>query len=134
MAAASAPDEIVARHVASTRLEALALFVPVQARGASYGGAADPLLDDVVDILHLCQTADEETTVLTGVCTKLRGRLRAAAVAFLAREAAAWVTIVADGGRIDPEIAERASSAGIVISPHRRGDRIEAAAEPKPFS
>src|SRR5436309_663327 len=53
VAAASAPDEIVARHVASTRLEALALFVPVQARGASYGGAADPLLDDVVDILHL---------------------------------------------------------------------------------
>jgi transcriptional regulator with GAF, ATPase, and Fis domain len=37
-------------------------------------------------------------------------------------------TVESDGGRIDPEIAQRAIAAGVAIAPHRHDDRMEAAA------
>jgi transcriptional regulator with GAF, ATPase, and Fis domain len=129
LAASAAHDaDIVKRHVRATGLEALALFVPVAS--ASLGDAA-PSVDDVLEILRVCQNAEEEQTVLTDVCARVRRQLRAAAAAFVGQDAGALVTMAAEGGRIEPDIAERVIAAQVAIAPHRHQDRIEAAAPVK---
>jgi tetratricopeptide (TPR) repeat protein len=54
--------------------------------------------------------------------------LRAAGVAFAALLGRRADIICGDGARLDLGIVERAADAGITIAPHRRDDRIEAAA------
>ncbi len=130
-AAAGSEAEVVKRHVAATGLGALALFAPLDGRLLRQPDAFDPVIEDVVEILRVCQNADEEGAVLTDVCGRLRRRLHAAAVAFIAAEGTTLLTIAAEGVRIEAAVAERAISAGIVIPPHRHGDRLEAAAPVK---
>ena len=60
----SAPlQQIVARHVASTGLGALVLYVPF-APAMKRGGTLDSMVDDIVDILDLCQTSADEIALL----------------------------------------------------------------------
>ena len=129
LAASGAHDaDVLKRHVRATGLEALALFVPTR---TALAGATAPSVDDVVEILRACQNAEEEQTVLTDVCARVRHRLRAAAAAFVVQDAGALVTIAAEGGRIEPDIAERAITVQAAIAPHRHEDRVEAAAPVK---
>ncbi|HMD33324.1 MAG TPA: sigma 54-interacting transcriptional regulator [Vicinamibacterales bacterium] len=103
---------------------ALALFAPADAAA----GRTDPAIDDVIVILRACQTAEDEAVVLKDVCAHVRGQLRAIAAAFVVRAERGCEVFVFDGGRVDLEMAERAMTAGIVIRPHRYGDRIGGAA------
>jgi len=89
-ASAAADDDIVRRHVRATGLDALALLVPT--RAAAFGVGA-PAVDDLIEILHACQNADEEHTVLADVCARVRRQLRAAATAFVGLDAGRPITI-----------------------------------------
>src|SRR5207249_385604 len=92
------------------------------------GQATYPFVDDLVAILRMCQTASDEIELLKEVCARLRQHLHAAAVAFVTVRGGHAHILVSDGVRLETEIAERAVSAGITISPHGGSDRIEAAA------
>jgi transcriptional regulator with GAF, ATPase, and Fis domain len=119
-------QEIVARHVASTGLGALALYVP-SSPATKRAGPVDPMVEAVVDILDVCQTAADENAVLAEVCRRIRRRVRAVATACAAAERAGCTVVTSDGGRIELAIAERVVAAGIAIAPHRCDDRIESA-------
>jgi len=120
---------VVARHMKATELMALALWT-LEGTGTEHGelGGLEGVVNGLIGILRACQEGEEEAAVLTGVCTRVRGQLRAAAVAFVAADAADLAVVAADGGRIDLETARRAIDAGMIITPHRMDDRIEAAA------
>jgi hypothetical protein len=92
--------------------QALTLFVPPE----SVGGTRDQLpVDDVIEILRCCQVADEEGVVLRTVCEKLRTRLSAAAVAFVAPQG----VVMASAGRGSTgRMAERVLAVGEPIPPH----------------
>ena len=115
------PSEVLARHVAATGLAALALWLPA---GAAEGSGVDPLTSEVVSILQLCQTAEDESHVLAQVCDRVCRHLHAAGVAWIAAD----IVLASAGGRMDPGVAMRAVAAGVAIAPHRSGDRIEAGA------
>ena len=119
---------IAARHVAATGLTALMLFLPAADATGRSAGTFDVSVDDFVDILHLCQSAEEESAVLKAVCGRLQHQLRAVAVAFFGLAGASCLPIASEGGRIECGIAERAIAGGIAIAPHQCEDRIEAAA------
>ena len=119
---------IAARYVAATGLTALRLFVPVADAAGRPEGVFDTVVDDLVDILHICQNAEEESLVLKAVCERLRHQLRAATVAFFGADGARCVLLASDGGRVEPGIAERVMTSGIPIAAHRCEARIEAAA------
>jgi hypothetical protein len=104
------------------------LFLPAADAPGRSGGAFDIRVDDFVDILHLCQSAEEESAVLEAVCARLQHQLRAAAVAFFGVAGASCLPLASDGGRIESGIAERAMASGVAIAPHQCVDRIEAAA------
>jgi len=118
---------IVARFVSATGLGALPLYAAAGGgAGSTYG--ADPFVDELVAILHVCQAAEDEADVLRRVCARVRQHLRASAVAFAAVRDGRTEMLRGDGARIEPGIAERAAAAGVAIAPHRLDDRIEAAA------
>ncbi len=121
-AAAAAPD-VVARHVAAAGIPALALYVPREDRT----GVSRTAVDDAVEMLRVCQNADEESVTLTAVCEQVHQRLRVAAVAFFGLEKRSLVRLAGKGARIEPAIAERAATAGVPIVPHQIEERIEAA-------
>jgi DNA-binding NtrC family response regulator/tetratricopeptide (TPR) repeat protein len=147
---ASAADAaiVVSRQVQGTGLRALGLYVATRSSAASaagmagqedvesaasdrvgeVGGVPAPSVDEVVAILRACQTAADETELLKEVCVRLRHHLHAAAVTCATVRSGHAHALVSDGARSDSDIAERAISAGITISPHRLNDRIEAAA------
>jgi DNA-binding NtrC family response regulator len=132
MAAAADTPAIVKRHVGATGLGALALYAP-DTTGARQQGAAgidDSLVHDIVAILRLCQTAEEERAVLKDVCVRVRQQLHASAIACIASAAGRQDVVAAEGPRIEPAIADRAIAAGITIAPYRGAadGRIEAAA------
>src|SRR5262249_22136729 len=85
-------------------------------------------VSEVVAILHLCQHAEDEDTLLKDVCARVRQHVHAATVAFVIRRDERFDTIAADGPRMDASIAQRAMEASLTIAPHRVGDRLEAAA------
>jgi DNA-binding NtrC family response regulator/tetratricopeptide (TPR) repeat protein len=120
---------IVERHVAATGLCALAIYAiatPVGIAGAEIAG--DAFLEHVVAILRVCQTAEDDSVVLKEVCGRVRQHLHAASVAFVAIRDTRARLVAVDGARMESDIAERATGAAITIAPHRRDDRIEAAA------
>jgi DNA-binding NtrC family response regulator/tetratricopeptide (TPR) repeat protein len=119
---------IVERHASTTGLGALALYVSDHRSPAAPPVGGDAFLDHVVSILRLCQTAEDDAVVLKDVCVRLRQHLHAAAVAVVGTAGSRARVIAADGAWIDSDIAARAAAAGIAIEPHRRDDRIEAAA------
>jgi DNA-binding NtrC family response regulator len=122
------PHETVARFVAATGLGGMALYGSGTAGSSGSPRVADPFVDEVVAILHVCQAAEDEAEVLKQVCARVRQHLRAASVAFAAIRDGRAEMVRADGARIDPGVAERAAAAGVTIAPHRCDDRIEAAA------
>jgi DNA-binding NtrC family response regulator len=124
-------DETVAKHVRATGLGALGLYSGPRSSGVGpmrSGLTVDPFVDEVVAILHVCQTAADEIDLLKQVCARLRRHLHAAAVSFVAAGADRVHNMASDGSRLDTEIGERAMAVGIAIAPHRVRDRIEAAA------
>jgi len=130
LAAGADATAIVGRHVGATGLGALALYAPDAANARPQSaGADDSLIHDVIAILRLCQTAEEERAVLKEVCMRLRHQLHASAVSCVAIAAGRQDVVAGEGARIEPEIAERAIAAGVTIAPHRgaASGRIEAA-------
>jgi DNA-binding NtrC family response regulator len=121
----AAIEEITMRHTRTTGLRALALFTP---DASDERAGIDAFVPGLIDILHVCQNAEEDTAVLAGVCARLRRQLQAAAVAFVGGENGGLSVLAADGGRIDSAMAARAMAAGIVITPHRHDEGVEAAA------
>jgi len=123
--------EVIARQARATGVGALALYLagrpPFGTPGAS-AASADPFADELVEILRVCQTAADERELLEAVCVRLRQHLHAAAVAFVSVRGDRLDIVASDGPRLDSDIAGRAASAGVTIAPHRRQDRIEAAA------
>src|SRR5262249_54917732 len=65
--------DAVAKQIASTGLRALALFAP-RPDPKTPVGPIDAAIDQVLEILHLCQTAGEERGVLVEVCRRLRSQ------------------------------------------------------------
>jgi DNA-binding NtrC family response regulator len=139
LAATADATAIVRRHVGATGLGALALYAPdtpgARQQGAGAGSAAiasidDSIVHDVVTILRLCQTAEEERAVLKDVCARVRQQLHASAISCVAVAGGRHDVVAAEGPRIEPGIAERAIAAGITIAPYRgaANGRIEAAA------
>ncbi len=124
IASPSPEADVVKHHVGATGLEALALLIPSKAPALCAGA---PEVDDLVEILRVCQNAEEEGRVLGAVCGCVRRQLRAAGTAFIAFDAGTPITIASEGGRIEADIACRAVGAEAAIPPHRHADRIEAA-------
>ncbi|MBI3402613.1 MAG: sigma 54-interacting transcriptional regulator [Acidobacteria bacterium] len=121
------PRAVVTKHVASSGLDALALFADFRSAGQA-DAVEDSIAEELVSVLRVCQTAEDESAVLKTVCARVRKQTHAAAVAFVATRGGRTHMVEGDGGRLDPEIAERALSIGAAIAPHLHGDRIEAAA------
>jgi transcriptional regulator with GAF, ATPase, and Fis domain len=114
--------DVLQRHIAGSGLKALALWVPSDSEGRLTLRTA---VNDFVDILRCCQTAEDDVAVLTAVCVRVRARLLAAGVAFVTEENGAIVTLASDGGRIDAGVAGRISALGQTIAPRRVEERIE---------
>jgi DNA-binding NtrC family response regulator len=119
-------SDVVARHVSRSGLGALPLYA-----GLHRGSAASPMsqsAEDIIGILHLCQTAVDEHRILVDLCGRLRAQLHAAAVSVFVREGTAFVDLAREGPRLEPEIASRACDADILVAPHQLRDRLESAA------
>src|SRR4029077_813315 len=97
--------EVVARHVASTALPALALFVPRAARSAGAAGSS-AAMEDAIEILRVCQTAADETTTLTRVCEQVQRHMRAAACAMFGIESGTLSRLASRGARSDTATVE----------------------------
>jgi len=132
MAVSAAPAEAaerVAKETTATGLGAMPVYVAPATDGASAGrGSGDRFVDQLIAILHVCQTAEEDGALLTEVCARVRQHLHASAVAIVAPRDERTRLLASDGARLDAEIARRAATAGVVVGPHRHDDRIEAAA------
>jgi DNA-binding NtrC family response regulator/tetratricopeptide (TPR) repeat protein len=115
---------VVKRHCQTTGLASLALFAPIRQAASQQAAAAA----DIVNILQCCQTADEETRVLDGLCARLRCRLQAVGVAFFTGETGSFTQVASDGTRIDPSLAGRVAAVDQVITPHFLSGRLEAGA------
>jgi DNA-binding NtrC family response regulator len=125
---AGAPLEaVVARHVKGSGLPALSLYLPLE-RQANATARLPALWDDAIETLRLCQDAADERATLTTVCGHVQRQLRASAVAFFGVERGVLVRLAGNGGRVEPEIADRAVAATMPIAPHRIDDRVEAGA------
>jgi len=124
MLSSPSPD-VVRRHVSESGLPALALFTSWQ--GAGPLSAAQSAVDDGLEILRCCQE-DEDGSVLTQVCARLRAQLRAAAVGFFALDRGSTIPLAAEGGGLETAIVERAIAARQTIAPHLCRERIEGAA------
>jgi DNA-binding NtrC family response regulator/tetratricopeptide (TPR) repeat protein len=128
-AVAAAPadaDTIVARHVAASMFGALPLYVG--AGGSPARTAEHSFADQLISILHVCQTAEEDSALLAQLCARIRTHLHAASVAVIATRHDRPQALACEGARLDPGVAVRAAAAGVVLTPHRRDDCVEAAA------
>jgi DNA-binding NtrC family response regulator len=121
---ASAAD-LALRHASRTGLAALTLYAG-SGRGAHTGGP--DWAEDVIGLLRLCQTAEDENRVLVTLCSRLREQLHAAAVAVFVREDERLAVFANEGLRMDPEIASRAVGSETAVAPHLLNGRLEAAA------
>jgi DNA-binding NtrC family response regulator/tetratricopeptide (TPR) repeat protein len=124
----SRPDVgLVERYAARVGLKGLELFGGLIPRSVS-ASATDPFVDDIVAILHVCQHADDETAVLKEVCVRVRRQLYASTTAFVIAGERRLDTLIADGPRMETDVAQRAIESGLTIAPHRVHERLEAAA------
>ena len=67
---------------------------------------------DVLDLIAGTQQAADDQAALSAVCSSIRGRLRAAAVAFVVPDAGRLIIVTAAGARPDSELAARVMAAG----------------------
>ncbi len=123
MSASGSVEEVVARHVSATGLHALALFAPGCVAPAHKREQA--AMDDVLEIMRCCQSAEEGRTLLNGVVARLRERVSAVAIACVAPDG---MVLASDGGRLGPRMAERVLAAGQTIAPHLCDGTIEGGA------
>jgi tetratricopeptide (TPR) repeat protein len=121
-------QQVVERHIAATGLKALRLHVGPSVTSGLTTNTLDPTVDDIVEILQICQRSDDDTAILIEVCRRSRSRLHAAAVALVSVDGSSCRIVASDGSRIELTVADRAVGAGITLAPHRGHDRIEAAA------
>ncbi len=123
--ACGAPDvEAAARERAAlSGFQALLLLVPAPGRLQAQVAA-----EAIAELLQCCQAAEEDAAVLTALAGRLRARLRATAVAFLASDQGQFVQLAGDGGRVDAAMAARVHAVGQLVMPHQAGDRVEAGA------
>ena len=131
MAVCAAPAnaaDIVAKEIAATGLGALPLYVWPAAAAAAPHAASERFVEQLIAILHVCQTAGEDGALLAEVCRRVRQHLHAAGVSVVATRDERPRLLAADGARLDGDLAVRAATAGVVVAPHRRDDRVEAAA------
>jgi DNA-binding NtrC family response regulator/tetratricopeptide (TPR) repeat protein len=127
LASGARPAESVRRHGAAAELAGLVVFAP--ALSPTSAVRASESLDEVVEILKCCQAADDEASVLGEICARVRRRLGAAAVGFLAVGGGGAVLLAQHGRtRASPDIARRVAAAGQAIAPHCREDAVEAGA------
>jgi DNA-binding NtrC family response regulator/tetratricopeptide (TPR) repeat protein len=130
-AVAGAPGDaetIVARHVAASTLGALPLYVAGTTGAAAPRSGEHGFVDQLISILHVCQTAEEESALLRQLCGRVRPHVHAASVAVVATRHGRPYALAYDGAQLDPDVAVRAAAAGVVLTPHRRDDCVEAAA------
>src|SRR6185312_13139180 len=120
-----AGPDIVSRHVSSSGLRTLALFAPAVLRASSQRGTP---VDDVLEMLRVCQTAADETTTLTLVCEQLQRQTHAAVVDAFGIESGSLVRLAGRGPRLETATAERAIAANVFVAPHQIDERLEAAA------
>jgi DNA-binding NtrC family response regulator len=123
------PAAILAREIAATGFQALALLIPLEARTPRTRIASTPV-DDAIEMLRVCQTAADEVATLTLVCEQVQRQTQAAATAFFGVEAGGLARLAALG-RLESAIALRAVESGIGVAPHQADDRVEAAAPVK---
>jgi DNA-binding NtrC family response regulator/tetratricopeptide (TPR) repeat protein len=121
----SHPRDAIKRHVAATGLPALALYAPAD---ADWDQPLTTAFDAAVDILRLCQSAEDEAALLPEICARIRPRLQAAGVAFFAADGLATVPLAADGNRIDPAMGARVIAARQPIPPYQQDERLEGGA------
>jgi DNA-binding NtrC family response regulator len=117
--------ELVRRHISASGLNALALFVAGEPDSVRSLRSA---MEDAVDILRLCQSAEDDGTVLSEVCARVRARLRATGAAFFAEEGSRVVVVASDGKRIDSSLPERVLAARQPIPPHASEGIVQAGA------
>ncbi|HEX7140548.1 MAG TPA: sigma 54-interacting transcriptional regulator [Vicinamibacterales bacterium] len=124
----TSPDvlSVTARQISVSGLKALELFSGTGRANVCQG--IDPIAGDVVAILQVCQQAEDEGALVREVCVRVRQRLRAAAVALIVPADRGYITVAADGSRIEPEIVRRVFGLGMTIAPARVRERIESAA------
>ena len=115
---------VVKRHCQTTGLAGLALFAPIRQALSQQAAAAA----DIVNILQCCQTADEETRVLDGLCVRLRCRLQAAGVAFFTGETGSFTQVASDVLESIRVLGRRVMAVDQVITPHFLSGRLEAGA------
>jgi len=127
-ALATAPRQeclrVVERHASGSGVGALELFAP---RDTPPSAASDPNLDHIVAIVDLCQTAEDELSLLTNLCGRVREQLHALGVAFFSAGGRNCDVLATEGARIEPGIVVRVLAAGTSIAPHRIEERLEAA-------
>jgi transcriptional regulator with PAS, ATPase and Fis domain len=121
LASGSPVAETVNRHTSATGFKALALFAPCE--GEEH--RAHVAVHAAVDILQLCQAAEEEQAMLSRVCSRIRERLEASGVAIHALEGDGTLQIASDGSRIDNAIAKRVVMCRQAIPPHQQNERLE---------
>lgn len=94
---------------------------------AAGGAPLERLLEDVVEVLALCQGPQDEEAVLRAVTGRLRRRHRLAALACFALEEGALVAVASDGSLPVPEAAaRRAVDVGRALAPDAFAARNEA--------
>jgi DNA-binding NtrC family response regulator len=120
------PAELIRRHTAGSGLAGLSLFAPSADAHAAPGVAA--ALGEVVEILRLSQTSDDDADILAQVCSRLRRRLRAAGVTFFVADGDSVAPIAFDGSRVEPQIAARVVDSGLALTPQPRDGALEAGA------
>jgi len=126
-APAAEAETIIPRHVASSMLGALPLYVADAVGTGARGRREHAFVDQLIAILHVCQTAEEESALLRELCERVRSQLHAAAIAMIATASGPRV-LASDGSRLAPDIALRAATASVVLGPQRCDDGVEAAA------
>jgi DNA-binding NtrC family response regulator len=103
--------------------------VQFSAAGAPAPAVRAAVVETVVDVLGVCQSSDDEATVLQRVAAVLRERIHAISVACFARDRDLVLVLAADGGRARAEdAARRAIEAGVSIAPTATASGLEAAA------
>lgn len=73
---------------------------------------------EVLELIAGTQQAADEHAAMSAVCSGLRGRLRAAAVAFLVADGDRLTTVAAAGTRLDAVLAARVMAAGQPVRVH----------------
>ena len=88
----------------------------------------EALLDDIVEVLGLCQGPEDDEAVLRAVSSRLRRRHRLAALACFALSEGTLVAVASEGSSPPPETAaRRAVEVGRALPPEAFADRNQAA-------